>query len=56
MKLLCKKCFTTLFPVASKIRNLNDYQLRLQHGVLPTPSGIDIANAIKWFSQTLLSK
>ncbi|XP_054270817.1 protein unc-79 homolog isoform X2 [Macrosteles quadrilineatus] len=37
----------------AKIRNLNDYHLRLQHGVLPTPSGVDIANAINYFSQTL---
>lgn len=42
--------------VTAKIRNLHDFQLRLLHGIQPTPSGIDIANAIKYFSQTLLSK
>jgi hypothetical protein len=45
-----------LFLVAAKIRNLHDYHLRLLHGVMPLPSGIDIANTIKYFSQTLLSK
>ncbi|XP_039288513.1 protein unc-79 homolog [Nilaparvata lugens] len=39
---------------AAKIRNLHDYQLRLLHGVMPVPSGIDIGNTIKYFSQTLL--
>ncbi|XP_064117132.1 protein unc-79 homolog isoform X3 [Macrobrachium nipponense] len=38
----------------AKIRNLNDYHLRLLHGVLPAPSGLDIANTLKYFSQTLL--
>ncbi|XP_030755941.1 protein unc-79 homolog [Sitophilus oryzae] len=39
----------------AKIRNLYDYQLRLMQGILPLPSGVDIANTIKYFSQTLLS-
>ncbi|XP_017778696.1 PREDICTED: protein unc-79 homolog [Nicrophorus vespilloides] len=38
-----------------KIRNLYDFQLRLMQGVMPPPSGVDIANTIKYFSQTLLS-
>lgn len=38
----------------AKIRNLTDYHLRLLHGVVPPPSGIDIANTLKYFSQTLL--
>ncbi|RZF46360.1 hypothetical protein LSTR_LSTR011144 [Laodelphax striatellus] len=40
---------------AAKIRNLHDYQLRLLHGIMPVPSGIDIGNTIKYFSQTLLT-
>ncbi|CAH1121158.1 unnamed protein product [Ceutorhynchus assimilis] len=39
----------------AKIRSLYDYQLRLMQGTLPPPSGVDIANTIKYFSQTLLS-
>ncbi|XP_050313784.1 protein unc-79 homolog isoform X3 [Anthonomus grandis grandis] len=39
----------------AKIRSLYDYQLRLMQGILPPPSGVDIANTIKYFSQTLLS-
>ncbi|XP_050714372.1 protein unc-79 homolog isoform X4 [Eriocheir sinensis] len=38
----------------AKIRNLTDYHLRLLHGVVPPPSGTDIANTLKYFSQTLL--
>uniref|UniRef100_T1GLV1 Uncharacterized protein n=1 Tax=Megaselia scalaris TaxID=36166 RepID=T1GLV1_MEGSC len=38
----------------SKLRNLHEYHLRLLHNVLPTPSGVDISNTIKYFSQTLL--
>ncbi|XP_025837401.1 protein unc-79 homolog, partial [Agrilus planipennis] len=38
-----------------KIRSLYDYHLRLMHGVMPPPSGVDIANTIKYFSQTLLT-
>ncbi|KAL5284179.1 UNC79 family protein [Megaselia abdita] len=39
----------------SKLRNLHEYHLRLLHNVPPAPSGIDIANTIKYFSQTLLT-
>ncbi|KAG8238372.1 hypothetical protein J437_LFUL018172, partial [Ladona fulva] len=35
--------------------SLHDYQLRLLHGIMPVPSGIDIANTLKHFSQTLLT-
>lgn len=44
------------FPVQAKLRCLHDYHLRLLHNVLPAPSGIDIANTIKYFSQTFLSE
>lgn len=40
----------------AKLRCLHEYHVRLLHNVLPAPSGIDIANTIKYFSQTLLSK
>lgn len=39
----------------AKIRTLNDYHYRVRHGILPLPSGMDIANTLKYFSQTLLS-
>ncbi|XP_046405195.1 protein unc-79 homolog isoform X2 [Ischnura elegans] len=39
----------------AKIQSLHDYQLRLLHGIVPFPSGIDIANTLKHFSQTLLT-
>ncbi|XP_045481676.1 protein unc-79 homolog isoform X1 [Harmonia axyridis] len=39
----------------AKIRSLYDYHLRLMQGVMPPPSGVDIANTVKYFSQTLLS-
>ncbi|KAF5283433.1 hypothetical protein FQA39_LY04809 [Lamprigera yunnana] len=38
-----------------KIRSLYDYHVRLIHGLMPPPSGVDIANTIKYFSQTLLT-
>jgi hypothetical protein len=44
------------FSVAARIRNLHDYQLRLLHNIMPVPSGVDVANTLKYFSQTLLSK
>ncbi|XP_024081973.1 protein unc-79 homolog isoform X2 [Cimex lectularius] len=40
---------------AAKIRNLHDYHLRLLHNVVPLPTGTDVANTIKYFSQTLLT-
>lgn len=45
-----------LISVQAKLRCLHDYHLRLLHNVLPAPSGVDIANTIKYFSQTFLSK
>ncbi|XP_028035618.1 protein unc-79 homolog isoform X2 [Bombyx mandarina] len=39
----------------AKIRSLYDCQLRLMHNIQPLPSGVDIANTVKYFSQTLLS-
>nr|XP_032522433.1 protein unc-79 homolog isoform X1 [Danaus plexippus plexippus] len=41
--------------VTAKIRSLYDCQLRLMHNIQPLPSGMDIANTVKYFSQTLLS-
>lgn len=40
----------------AKLRCLHDYHLRLLHNVVPAPSGVDIANTIKYFSQTFLSE
>jgi len=42
------------FSVTAKIRNLKDYHSRTINGVLPVASGADIANTLKYFSQTLL--
>ncbi|XP_046804235.1 protein unc-79 homolog isoform X8 [Lucilia cuprina] len=39
----------------AKLRCLHEYHVRLLHNVLPAPSGADIANNIKYFSQTLLT-
>ncbi|KMZ02679.1 uncharacterized protein Dsimw501_GD20123 [Drosophila simulans] len=39
----------------AKLRALHEYHVRLLHNVLPAPSGVDIANNIKYFSQTLLT-
>ncbi|CAN8031368.1 unnamed protein product, partial [Ixodes persulcatus] len=41
--------------VTAKIRNLHDYHTRILHGLPPLPSGVDVANTLKYFSQTLLS-
>ncbi|XP_072555287.1 protein unc-79 homolog isoform X3 [Paramormyrops kingsleyae] len=40
---------------ASKIRYLQEYHNRVLHSIYPVPSGTDIANTLKYFSQTLLS-
>jgi hypothetical protein len=55
---VCEWCeqYYVYFPVTARIRNLHDYQLRLLHNIVPVPSGVDIANTLKYFSQTLLSK
>ncbi|XP_063295114.1 protein unc-79 homolog isoform X4 [Pelobates fuscus] len=39
---------------ASKIRYLQEYHNRVLHNIYPVPSGTDIANTLKYFSQTLL--
>ena len=40
--------------VTAKIRNLKDYHSRIVNSVLPLPNGTDIANTLKYFSQTLI--
>uniref|UniRef100_A0A4W6F9R4 Unc-79 homolog, NALCN channel complex subunit n=1 Tax=Lates calcarifer TaxID=8187 RepID=A0A4W6F9R4_LATCA len=40
---------------AEQIRYLQEYHNRVQHNIYPVPSGTDIANTLKYFSQTLLS-
>lgn len=42
--------------VQAKLRCLHDYHLRLLHNIVPAPSGVDVANTIKYFSQTFLSE
>jgi hypothetical protein len=42
--------------VQAKLRCLHDYHQRLLHNTVPLPSGSDIANTLKYFSQTLLSE
>uniref|UniRef100_A0A8C1WI19 Unc-79 homolog, NALCN channel complex subunit n=1 Tax=Cyprinus carpio TaxID=7962 RepID=A0A8C1WI19_CYPCA len=37
------------------IRYLQEYHNRVLHNIYPVPSGTDIANTLKYFSQTLLS-
>ncbi|XP_070493923.1 protein unc-79 homolog isoform X3 [Chironomus tepperi] len=39
----------------AKLRCLHDYHQRLLHNTVPLPSGSDIANTLKYFSQTLLT-
>ncbi|XP_057379206.1 protein unc-79 homolog [Daphnia carinata] len=39
---------------AAKVRNLHDYQLRLLNSSVSPPSGHDVANTLKYFSQMLL--
>ena len=46
--------FYWTFQVAAKVRNLHDYQLRLMNNAASPPSGNDVANTLKYFSQTLL--
>ncbi|KAF2367441.1 hypothetical protein FHG87_001796 [Trinorchestia longiramus] len=38
----------------AKIRNLSEFQLRLVQGAVPPPSGVEIANILKYFNQLLL--
>lgn len=42
--------------VSLKLTNLHDYYQRLLHGSQPVPSGLEMANTLKYFSQTLLCK
>ncbi|ESO85360.1 hypothetical protein LOTGIDRAFT_154853 [Lottia gigantea] len=39
----------------SKIRNLKDFNYRVANNLTPQTNGLDIANTLKYFSQTLLS-
>lgn len=50
----CIFCLAFSATVAAKVRNLHDYQLRLLNSSVSPPSGNDIANTLKYFSQTLL--
>jgi hypothetical protein len=51
----CWNSSLSLFDlVSSKIRALNDFYNNIASGITPVPSGFDIANAVKYFSQTLL--
>ncbi|XP_006811597.2 LOW QUALITY PROTEIN: protein unc-79 homolog [Saccoglossus kowalevskii] len=38
---------------SAKIRSLHDYQNRLIHNINPVPTGFDIANTLKYFTNTL---
>ncbi|XP_072170179.1 protein unc-79 homolog [Diadema setosum] len=40
---------------AAKIRNVKDYQSRILFNIAPLPTGIDIANTLKYFIHTLRS-
>ena len=46
--------FLIFIPVTAKIRNLKDYHHRIVNNLAPIPSGVDIANTLKFFSQMLL--
>lgn len=54
------RCFVYLFTYncsfsdSLKLTNLHDYYQRLLHGSQPVPSGLDMANTVKFFSQMLL--
>ncbi|XP_069772299.1 protein unc-79 homolog isoform X2 [Narcine bancroftii] len=50
-----KKMSTKAEQFASKVRYLQEYHNRVLHNIYPVPSGTDIANTLKYFSQTLLS-
>jgi hypothetical protein len=38
------------------VRNLHEFQLRLVNNAATLPSGLDISNTLKYFSQTLLGE
>ncbi|XP_076235457.1 UNC-79 domain-containing protein [Calliopsis andreniformis] len=46
---------TRFAAYSHKLTSLHDYYQRLLHGSQPVPSGLDMANTLKHFSQTLLS-
>ncbi|XP_076225876.1 UNC-79 domain-containing protein isoform X2 [Nomia melanderi] len=46
---------TRFAAYSSKLVSLHDHYQRLLHGSQPVPAGYDIANTLKYFSQTLLS-
>ncbi|XP_017885377.1 protein unc-79 homolog isoform X1 [Ceratina calcarata] len=46
---------TRFAAFALKLTSLHDYYLRLLHGNQPIPSGLDMANTVKFCSQMLLS-
>ncbi|CAB3238061.1 unnamed protein product [Arctia plantaginis] len=48
------RCLHEYCTVTAKIRSLYDFQLRLMHNIQPLPSGTEVANTVKYFSQTLL--
>ncbi|KFM70417.1 Protein unc-79-like protein, partial [Stegodyphus mimosarum] len=35
----------------AKIHNLQHYNARIKHNLVPLPSGDDVANTLKYFSQ-----
>ncbi|KAJ8039382.1 Protein unc-79-like [Holothuria leucospilota] len=41
--------------VSAKIRNLADYQNKILYNIAPLPTGVDIANTLKYFIHTLRS-
>lgn len=49
------KC-SIFLSVIAKVRHLQDFQLKLSYNMMPSPSGLEIANCLKYFSQVLLSK
>jgi len=42
------------YLVTAKIRNLQEFYVRLTSGIQPIPTGFDIANTLKHFSSVLL--
>jgi hypothetical protein len=42
--------------VAAKVRSLNDFYARITNGVVPVPTGMDVANTLRHFNQLLLGK
>ena len=53
IKIITFKALHFFFPVNSKIKNLKDYRSRILNNVTPQPTGIEIENTLKYFSQTL---